>query len=266
VLAQVYDAPTQTQTDPVVTFLTLGIVLVIGLFYVACMWRIFTKAGHPGWYAIVPILNTYTVIKISGRPGWWIWLTFLPCISIVVLLLVYFDLAREFGKGSVFALGTALVPALFLPIIAFGSATYFEEVRPRRAVLPPPGGGNTMTTWGSVGSAGAGAGTPRPAPTLPAPAVAPVQAPPLLPAGTAGPPPMPPMPPVQAGPNPPPSNSPTPVATTPAATASTADAAGDAGPSDVRAAGWYTDPTDADQVRWWDGAAWTTHRRERPGS
>lgn len=114
--------------DPGV-FAALGIgyiivMLVLAAFFIFCFWKIFTKAGQPGWAAIIPIYNLYVLLQIVGRPGWWIILMLIPCVNIVVMILVYLDLARVFGKDTGFAIGLILLSPIFIPILAFGDAQY----------------------------------------------------------------------------------------------------------------------------------------------
>ena len=44
----------------------------IVLFYCVCFWKIFSKAGQPGWAAFIPIYNTVVLLQIVGRPVWWV--------------------------------------------------------------------------------------------------------------------------------------------------------------------------------------------------
>ncbi|HEY2125237.1 MAG TPA: DUF5684 domain-containing protein [Chthoniobacterales bacterium] len=96
--------------------------LVIGLLIVVSMWKIFAKAGQPGWAAIIPIYNYYIWCKIVGRPGWWV-LLLLICAPIFGIILCI-DLAKSFGQGVGFALGLIFLSIIFFPILAFGSYTY----------------------------------------------------------------------------------------------------------------------------------------------
>ncbi|HEY1825283.1 MAG TPA: DUF5684 domain-containing protein [Acidimicrobiales bacterium] len=103
--------------------------LAIVVFYVAAGWRLFSKAGRPGWGAIIPIYNAYLWIKIAGRPGWWLVLFFIPLLNIIVALILAIDVARAFGKTGGFGFGLFLLSFIFLPILAFGAARY-EGPRP----------------------------------------------------------------------------------------------------------------------------------------
>jgi hypothetical protein len=83
-----------------------------------------TKAGQQGWLSIVPILNTYVLIKLAGREGWWIILFLIPCINIVVAIIVYLDLAQKYGKSAAYGLGLIFLPFIFIPMLGFGDAEY----------------------------------------------------------------------------------------------------------------------------------------------
>ncbi len=98
----------------------VGIMLVC----IAGMWKMFTKAGQPGWGAIVPIYNAYLLCKIAGRPGWWILLFLIPIVSLIVAIILMLDLAKSFGKGTAFAIGLILLSPIFMCILGFGSAQY----------------------------------------------------------------------------------------------------------------------------------------------
>ncbi|HEY5450039.1 MAG TPA: DUF5684 domain-containing protein [Polyangia bacterium] len=100
-------------------FATLFAVLMI-----AAMWKVFTKAGKPGWAAIVPIYNIIVLLQIAGKPVWWIILFFIPIVSLIIAILTYVALAERFGKGGGFAVGLVLLGPIFFPILGFGSAQY----------------------------------------------------------------------------------------------------------------------------------------------
>jgi hypothetical protein len=85
---------------------------------------VFVKAGDRGWKAIIPIWNTLIVLKISGRPWWWIFLYIVPIVWWIVYIIVYYDLAKSFGKGVGFAIGVIVLPFIFVPILGFGSSEY----------------------------------------------------------------------------------------------------------------------------------------------
>jgi hypothetical protein len=101
--------------------------IIMGLFslvVVAAMWKVFTKAGKPGWAAIVPIYNIVVLLEIAGKPLWWIALFFVPLVSLVAAFLIMIGVAKAFGKGTGFGIGLTLLGFIFFPILGFGSAQY----------------------------------------------------------------------------------------------------------------------------------------------
>lgn len=100
------------------------VILLITVLMIVSMWKLYVKAGQPGWAAIIPIYNIWVLLKIVGRPEWWIILFLIPCVNIVIQILVYIDLAKVFGKSTGFAIGLILLPIVFIPILAFGDADY----------------------------------------------------------------------------------------------------------------------------------------------
>lgn len=113
----------------------LVISLIVAIISVVSMWIIFQKAGRPGWAAIIPIYNLWVLFEISGKPGWWalvVVLYVIPVIQILagILLLVFYilamlELAKRFGKSTVFAIfGLVIFSFVGLPILAFGPSKY----------------------------------------------------------------------------------------------------------------------------------------------
>lgn len=98
--------------------------LVIVVFFVVCWWKIFTKAGQPGWAIIIPFYNLYVMLKIAGKPGWWLVLFFIPLVNFVIMILMVVGIAQNFGKGTGFILGLIFLSIIFIPILAFGESTY----------------------------------------------------------------------------------------------------------------------------------------------
>jgi hypothetical protein len=114
----------------------LFVVVIIVVIVIASLWRIFTKAGKPGWASIVPIYNVFVELDIIGRPWWWILLMLIPFVNIIVKFVIYYDLARSFGKGLGYMLGLVFLPIIFFPMLAFGDATY-QGPAAKMGMMPP---------------------------------------------------------------------------------------------------------------------------------
>lgn len=114
--------------SPVVLIIELAIVVVV----IAGVWQCFVKAGQPGWAAIIPFYNLYIMLKIAGRPGWWLILFLIPLVNVVFGIITYVDFAKAYGKGGGFAVGLILLGFIFFPILGFGDSRHVG-----------PGGGGT---------------------------------------------------------------------------------------------------------------------------
>lgn len=101
-----------------VVYLLFLVLVIIGL------WKLFEKAGKPGWAAIIPIYNIWVMLEIVGRPGWWILLFLIPLVNFVIWIIVALDLAKSFGKDVLWGLGLIIFPYIFYLILGFGDATY----------------------------------------------------------------------------------------------------------------------------------------------
>lgn len=161
-----YEAPSSYDSDSQLSaaastavFGVMAIIFtLVALVMVISSWKIFKKAGRPGWAAIVPIYNMYVMLGIVGRPAWWLLLYFVPIASVIVPILIALDMARAFGKSTTFAIfGLILFPLVGYPMLAFGPATY-------AGAKPIDLTGSTPTTPPATPQAGQ---TPPPAPPTP---------------------------------------------------------------------------------------------------
>ena len=98
--------------------------LVVVVLVFVSLWKLFEKAGKPGWAGIVPIYNVIVLLEIVGRPLWWFVLMLVPCVNFVIGIIVCIDLAKSFGKDALYGIGLALLGIIFFPILAFGDARY----------------------------------------------------------------------------------------------------------------------------------------------
>jgi len=104
------------------------IVLVVAVITIIALWRVFTKAGRPGWAAIVPIYNIYTLVKVSGNSGWFTLLYFIPIVNVVIAIIVALGVAKNFNKSGLFGFfGLFLFSFIGYLILGFGSAQYTGE-------------------------------------------------------------------------------------------------------------------------------------------
>jgi uncharacterized protein DUF5684 len=98
--------------------------LGFAILFAFANWKLFTKAGEPGWASIVPLYNLVVLFRISGKPLWWLLLLLIPGVNLVVTILFSIALAQRFGKTTGYGIGLAFLPMIFYPMLGFGSATY----------------------------------------------------------------------------------------------------------------------------------------------
>jgi hypothetical protein len=87
-------------------------------------WKVFEKAGKPGWACLIPIYNLIVMLEIVDRPWWWLFLLLIPLVNMVFAVILCVDLAKAFGQGAAFGIGLLLLGFIFYPILAFGDASY----------------------------------------------------------------------------------------------------------------------------------------------
>ncbi len=163
------------------------IILPILVVVIASMWRLFTKAGKPGWASIVPIYNIYILLQIIGRPTWWL-LLFLLCVipfvgsvvAIVLGIVIALDTAKSFGEEIGMGLLLFFLPIIGYPILAFGKSKYVGPAAKKAAPAastPPPTAPQTPPASSPPSSTDTPAPTPPPQTPVqpPAPPTNPVQ-------------------------------------------------------------------------------------------
>jgi len=116
--------------------------LAIAIFLIAAQWKIFQKAEQPGWACIIPIYSTIVLLRVVGKPWWWLLLMLIPLVNIVFAIWMTNLLSKSFGKDEGFTLGLIFLGFIFYPILGFGSSKYlgpygdpqkFEEYRQGRS-------------------------------------------------------------------------------------------------------------------------------------
>ncbi len=105
--------------------------IIFGIIYTAIIvlmivakWFIYEKAGQPGWAVIIPIYNTLIMLKIVGKPWWWIFLFMIPFANIVFLVWMTNLLSKSFGHDEGYTVGLLFLPYVFYPLIAFSKDKY----------------------------------------------------------------------------------------------------------------------------------------------
>jgi hypothetical protein len=94
------------------------------IFLIVAEWKVYEKAGQPGWAVLIPFYNFYILLKIVGKPGWWLLLLFVPFVNLVIGVYVIHLLSKSFGHDIGFTLGLIFLSFIFYPILGFGDSKY----------------------------------------------------------------------------------------------------------------------------------------------
>ena len=99
----------------------IGIIVLM----IASQWKVFAKAGQPGWACLIPIYNLYIMTLIAKKPAWWLAIILLvPLVNIVFAIMLINGIAKNFGKDAGFTVGLIFLGIIFWPLLAFGDAKY----------------------------------------------------------------------------------------------------------------------------------------------
>ncbi len=98
--------------------------LAVLVLMAAGAWKMFEKANQPGWGVLIPVYNLVLLLRVGGKPLWWLILMIIPIVSIIPMILIPMAIARNFGKGGGYAIGLIFLPFIFYPMLGFGSAEY----------------------------------------------------------------------------------------------------------------------------------------------
>lgn len=89
------------------------------------MWKVFVKAGKPGWTVLIPLYRVYCLTEMTLGKGIYCLLFLIPCVGQFIMPpIICMKLAKFFGKGWLFGIGIWLLPFIFLPILGFGNAEF----------------------------------------------------------------------------------------------------------------------------------------------
>jgi signal peptidase I len=108
------------------------------IFFIACivgLYKIFEKAGHPGWTVLVPFYNFYIWLKIIQKPLWWYIFLLIPFINVFTILIMIVEILKcfnKFGLGDQ-ALGV-IFPFAYLPYLGFSEKEKFVDPSKRPVI------------------------------------------------------------------------------------------------------------------------------------
>ena len=114
------------------------VIIAIAVVQLVAMWKVFTKAGKPGWASIIPIYNAVVFFQIVGLNPWWILINLIPGIGQIIFavltIVAQFRLAKSFDKDVAWGFGLWLLAPIFYCILGFGKSEYVGPNGEKEAV------------------------------------------------------------------------------------------------------------------------------------
>lgn len=119
--------------DMKVVLAIMAVVLLQVVVMAVSMWKLFAKAGHPGWKALIPFYNIFILLKMVGKPWWWFFLMIIPIVNIVFAIWALNLLVRAFGRQDEYTVFTVFFGNVFLPALAFDKQAVYTPPQPKKA-------------------------------------------------------------------------------------------------------------------------------------
>ena len=98
--------------------------IIIAVVLIVANWKIFTKAGKPGWAIIIPIYNIIVMLQIVDKPLWWIIMLIIPIVNIVFMIMILYNLVLKFGQPGWHVVLALFFGIIYYPYLAFSKASY----------------------------------------------------------------------------------------------------------------------------------------------
>lgn len=99
-----------------------GVVLFV--LPVVGMWKMFEKAGKPGWAALIPVYNLWVLVDVADKEWWWFLVLFIPSANLAAWVIVNVGVADQFGQRAAFGVALSVLFFLLYPVVGFGDYEY----------------------------------------------------------------------------------------------------------------------------------------------
>jgi len=124
-------SPTAFNFDPNLILAISAIFLLQAILIYTAYWKLFLKAGKPGWAILVPIYNVLVILQIVKKPWWWLLLMFIPFVGSIWAIWAFNLFIKAFGKNEGYTVASLFFGFIFLPILAFDKSTQYIYVPSR---------------------------------------------------------------------------------------------------------------------------------------
>lgn len=125
--------------------------IVFWIFQIIAYWKMFTKAGEPGWKSIIPFYNQYVMYKLTWKTSWF-WISLIVAvvygvftslnqnfpdvmlyavlllvfaiIILVISIISYHKISKSYGHGAGYTVGMLFLWPIFVLILGYGKSRY----------------------------------------------------------------------------------------------------------------------------------------------
>ena len=111
-----------------VIFIILGIAIAVAalVLLIVSWWKIYTKAGRPGWSNLIPVYGWVEFFNVAWRNGAYFLFMLIPGVNVLVAILTVQKLSESYGHGIGFTLGLFFFPLIFIPILGLGKSQHIR--------------------------------------------------------------------------------------------------------------------------------------------
>ncbi len=110
--------------------------LVFIISSTAGLWKLFEKAGHKGWFILIPLYNFYIWLKIIKKPLWWFIFILTPFINVFMIFLMIAEILKCYQKyGLIQQAVGVIVPFIYLPIVGFSKKSTYVDPKDRPVIV-----------------------------------------------------------------------------------------------------------------------------------
>src|SRR5258708_1607891 len=106
------------------------VLIIIQLFLLLTpsigLYKLFEKAGTPGWKAFIPFYNTWIMMTLAERPRHWVFWQLIPVVGWFITMGIYVEFVKVYGKFHLYEHAlAALVPIGYFPYLGWDAKTKF---------------------------------------------------------------------------------------------------------------------------------------------
>jgi len=108
--------------------------LGIYVYFAFCQFKTAQKIGlHDcAWWAWIPIMNTFLLFRMAGKPAWWFILCLVPLVNLVVFAILWIEAAKAVRVSPVWGF------LVLIPVINFVAIGIMAFSSPPHQITPPP--------------------------------------------------------------------------------------------------------------------------------